>query len=63
MGAPEFVLRDQFKDYEKEINQYTSQGYRVLAFAQYPEALEDEKQNLSKAVELLGKLELRMLIN
>lgn len=54
MGAPEFVLRDQFKDYEKEINQYTSQGYRVLAFAQYPEALEDEKQNLSKAVELLG---------
>lgn len=54
MGAPEFVLRDQFKDYEKEINQYTSQGYRVLAFAQYPEALEDEKQKLSKEVELLG---------
>ena len=48
MGAPEFVLRGQFKDYEKEINKYTSQGYRVLAFAKYPEALEDEKQKLSK---------------
>ena len=54
MGAPEFVLRGQFKDYEKEINKYTSQGYRVLAFAKYPEALEDEKQKLSKEVDLLG---------
>lgn len=54
MGAPEFVLRDQFEAYEKEINQYTSQGYRVLAFAKYPEVLKDEKQKLSKEVELLG---------
>ena len=54
MGAPEFVLRGQFKDYEKEINKYTSQGYRVLAFAKYLEALEDEKQKLSKEVDLLG---------
>ena len=54
MGAPEFVLRGQFKDYEKEINKYISQGYRVLAFAKYPEALEDEKQKLSKEVDLLG---------
>lgn len=54
MGAPEFVLRDQFKDYENEINEYTSQGYRVLVFVKYPEALKDEKQKLEKPVEVLG---------
>lgn len=54
MGAPEFVLRDQFKNYEKEINQYTRQGYRVLVFGKYPHALRDEKEKLVDPVELLG---------
>ena len=54
MGAPEFVLRDQFKNYEKEINQYTRQGYRVLVFGKYPHALRDEKEKLVEPVELLG---------
>jgi len=54
MGAPEFVLLYQFKNYEKEINQYTRQGYRVLVFGKYPHALRDEKEKLVEPVELLG---------
>ena len=32
LGAPEFVLRDDFPAYQPEIEPYTSQGYRVLVF-------------------------------
>ncbi|MDD5935540.1 MAG: cation-translocating P-type ATPase [Clostridiales bacterium] len=35
LGAPEFVLRDQFDSYAERINQYGSNGYRVLVFGQY----------------------------
>lgn len=34
-GAPEFVLRSQFQEYQKQIAQYSSKGYRVLVFAEY----------------------------
>ena len=33
MGAPEFVLKDQFKKYERDVNKYASLGYRVIAIA------------------------------
>lgn len=35
LGAPEFVLRDQFDLYQSEFAQYTRQGYRTLVFGQY----------------------------
>lgn len=34
LGAPEFVLRENFYHYEDHINAVGEQGYRVLAFAQ-----------------------------
>lgn len=33
LGAPEFVLRDDFYRYEEQINRISEKGYRVLAFA------------------------------
>ncbi len=35
LGAPEFVLRDDFSLYEKDIEEYASKGYRVLVFCIY----------------------------
>ncbi|MDO4617162.1 MAG: cation-translocating P-type ATPase [Lachnospiraceae bacterium] len=35
LGAPEFVLRETYKDYEQEIMEYSEQGYRVLVFCIY----------------------------
>ncbi len=37
LGAPEFVLREDFGRYAGAINQMSEQGYRVLAFAQIGE--------------------------
>lgn len=35
LGAPEFVLREDYSKYEKEIMEYSEQGYRVLVFCIY----------------------------
>ncbi len=35
IGAPEFVLRNQFEEYQDQIAQYSSKGYRVLVFGEY----------------------------
>lgn len=35
IGAPEFVLRDDFEKYEKYFMQYTEKGYRTLVFGRY----------------------------
>lgn len=35
LGAPEFVLREGFSEYEEQITRYAGKGYRVLAFAEY----------------------------
>lgn len=35
LGAPEFVLRDSFADYRKQIEKYSSKGERVLVFGLY----------------------------
>ena len=32
IGAPEFVLRNQFDEYQEQIAEYSSKGYRVLVF-------------------------------
>lgn len=42
IGAPEFVLRGQFAQYQEQIATYSSKGYRVLVFAQY-EGMFDRK--------------------
>lgn len=41
MGAPEFVLRDDFKKYKKEFSCYTDKGYRTLVFGEYQGKLFD----------------------
>lgn len=33
MGAPEFVFKENFKKYERDVNKYASLGYRVIAIA------------------------------
>ena len=40
IGAPEFVLRGQFAQYQELISTYSSYGYRVLVFAQYEGTLD-----------------------
>lgn len=35
LGAPEFVLREDYDNYREEIEQYSSEGYRVLVFGIY----------------------------
>ena len=37
LGAPEFVLREDYEDYEEHITSYSSKGYRVLIFGNYKE--------------------------
>lgn len=51
LGAPEFILREQYAEYEAQIMRYGSQGYRVLVFARYLGALTGGK--LTEAVEPL----------
>lgn len=35
LGAPEFVLRQDYEQYKEEIENYSSEGYRVLVFGIY----------------------------
>lgn len=42
IGAPEFVLRGQFAQYQEKIAIYSSKGYRVLVFAQYEGTLDQK---------------------
>ncbi len=35
LGAPEFVLRAQYDQYRKEIEEQAAKGYRVVVFAEY----------------------------
>ena len=41
MGAPEFVLKEEFEEYKKDVNNYSKQGYRVLALAHKEGYIED----------------------
>lgn len=43
LGAPEFVLRDSYKDYEKICEQAADKGQRVLVFAQADEDFNDRE--------------------
>ncbi|MDO4478833.1 MAG: cation-translocating P-type ATPase [Lachnospiraceae bacterium] len=46
LGAPEFVLRDDFDKYADQVTANSEKGYRVLIFGQYPE--DPEGQALTK---------------
>lgn len=35
LGAPEFVLREQYEQVKEKIEPYSSQGYRILVFGRY----------------------------
>lgn len=35
LGAPEFTLKEQFKNYKQDIQTFTKKGYRVLVFGEY----------------------------
>lgn len=52
LGAPEFVLRSRFSEFEAQINEVSEQGYRVLAFARTEDV--PEGQPLTGRVQLLG---------
>ena len=43
LGAPEFILRDQYAAYSERIEYWGRQGYRVLVFATYEGVLNGEK--------------------
>ena len=40
IGAPEFVLKEKFADYESDINEYASKGIRVVVFGKYNEKID-----------------------
>ena len=52
LGAPEFVLLDQFAEYEEEITGYASKGARVLVFGSYDDEIDGKA--LTKPVTPLG---------
>ena len=51
IGAPEIVLKENYKRYEKEIQEY-AKDYRVLVLARTQEEL--QKQELPQKLELMG---------
>lgn len=54
LGAPEFILREQYADYSERIEYWGRQGYRVLVFAVYEGVLDGEK--LSAPVQPMGMI-------
>lgn len=52
IGAPEFVLRGQFEEYQEQIAEYSSKGYRVLVFGEYEGTL--TKKPLTEPVVPMG---------
>lgn len=60
LGAPEFVLRDDYEIYKETIESYGSEGYRVLVFGRY-EGTPDGKA-LTEAVVPYGLVLLANLI-
>lgn len=52
LGAPEFILKEQYEFYKEQIDFYITNGYRVLAFGLYNGILNDVE--LTEKTELLG---------
>ncbi len=52
LGAPEFVLREDYNRYEAQIKLYSEEGYRVLVFGRYKGELNGKR--LTEKVEPCG---------
>lgn len=52
LGAPEFVLRERYEKYRKEIENYSKEGYRVIVFGSYNGVLDGKE--LTEEVTPLG---------
>ncbi|MBR3177856.1 HAD-IC family P-type ATPase [Candidatus Saccharibacteria bacterium] len=52
LGAPEFILRNDYDQYRKELEKYTKKGFRVLVFAEYEGELDGKA--LEKSAEPLA---------
>lgn len=52
LGAPEFVLKDNYDKYRKDLEKYTKKGFRVLVFAEYDGELDGKA--LTKSAKLLA---------
>lgn len=60
IGAPEFVLREEFEKYQKQIDKFTDAGYRVLVFGEYLGSLVESKQG--KDLTLTEKVIPRLIV-
>ena len=60
VGAPEFVLREEFEKYQKQIDKFTDAGYRVLVFGEYLGSLVESKQG--KDLTLTEKVIPRLIV-
>lgn len=54
VGAPEFVLKEDFEKYKKDLQKYTRRGYRALVFGKYAQKLDGGE--LAEPVKPLGIL-------
>lgn len=54
LGAPEFILKDDFDRYKKDIQAHTRKGYRVLIFGEYNSPFDGEE--LAKPVKALAMI-------
>lgn len=52
LGAPEFILKDDYHKYEEQIKEYSMKGFRVLVFAKYDGQLSNSP--LEKPAKALG---------
>ena len=43
LGAPEFVLGDEYAEYAEKVEEYSEKGYRVLVFGRYDNELTGKK--------------------
>ena len=54
LGAPEFVLKDHYEKYKKDIQHHTQRGYRVLIFGEYDSSFDG--QELEKPIKALAMI-------
>ena len=50
IGAPEFVMRDDYKNVKTAVEKYSKRGYRVLVFGQYNGKLVSKDSSEAKAL-------------
>jgi len=48
IGAPEFVMRDEYKIISREVKKYSKKGYRVLVFGKYNGKLISDADDISE---------------